>query len=153
VPKLADEIKMTKPFSVVEEEATLNVIRTAEVLTQGSVQVLKPLDLTAAQYNVLRILRGSEKHGLACGRIAERMVTKDPDVTRLLDRLETRGLIRRERGEEDRRVVVARIEPEGLALLKQIDPVLIAQHRRQFKHLSEKKTRQLIELLELVREE
>jgi MarR family transcriptional regulator, organic hydroperoxide resistance regulator len=150
--RLADEIRMTKPFTVAEEEASLSILRTCEVIQQSTLAVIKGFDLTGPQYNVLRILRGSSPEGLPCGQISERMITRDPDITRLLDRLETRGLISRMRGDQDRRVVIATITPEGLRLLQEIDPVVVAHHRRQFSTLNKTELRELIRLLQLVRE-
>src|SRR5271169_4193053 len=94
-----------------EEAVFLDLIRTTDMLSRGLVRVLKTEDLSSTQYNVLRILRGSPA-GLPCGEIANRMITRDPDVTRLLDRLEKRGLIARWRETKDRRMVMAKIEPE-----------------------------------------
>jgi DNA-binding MarR family transcriptional regulator len=150
VAKLAQEIK-SKPFAHAEEEAMLNIVRTADVLLQRANQFLKRFDMTGPQYNVLRILRGS-RDGLPCGQIAERMISRDPDVTRLLDRLETRGLVARERNGQDRRVVMAHITAEGLELMTRLDPLMVAEHRRQLGALGEEKLRQLIELLEQARE-
>ena len=150
--RLADEIRMTKPFKLPQEEAALNILRTSEVIQQSASQLLKAFDLTPPQYNVLRILRGAGADGLCCSEIAERMVTRDPDVTRLLDRLNTRNLIARERSEKDRRVVTTRASADGLRLLDEIDPVLYAHHHRQFANLSESQLRELIRLLEVVRE-
>ena len=151
VAKLADEIRMKKPFALAEEEAALNIFRTAEYLGQRTSQALKSFDLTGPQYNVLRILRGSLTEGLSCSQIAERMINRDPDITRLLDRLQSRGLILRERGGKDRRVVTVNISPEGMRLLQESDPVIESHHRRQFSHLHRSQLQQLIELLELVR--
>ena len=148
--KLADEIK-SKPFSHPEQEALLNLVRTADVVIQRVNQFLRPFELSSSQYNVLRILRGSPQ-GLSCGQIAERMISRDPDVTRLLDRLEARGLIGRERNGHDRRVVMSSITAEGLELLRKVDPLMVIEHRRQLGALGEVKLRQLIELLEQVRE-
>ena len=149
VARLADEIK-SKPFSHPEEEAILNIMRTADVLTQHMTQFLKPSDLSGPQYNVLRILRGSPE-GLSCRQIGERMISRDPDVTRLLDRLESRGAISRERG-QDRRVVIARITGEGMALMDKLDPLVAAESCRQLGGLGDAKLQQLIELLEEARE-
>ncbi len=148
--KLAAEIK-SKPFSHLEEEALLSVVRTADLLAQRMNQFLKQFELSGSQYNVLRILRGSPD-GLSCGQIAERMISRDPDVTRLLDKLEARGLIERERNEDDRRVVIARITAGGLDLLTRLDPLVASEHRRQLGALGEQKLRQLIELLEQARD-
>ena len=149
--RLAEEIKMTKPFSLVEEEAMLSLVRTADVLSQRAADLLKPFGISPAQYNVLRILRGA-KAALACGQIAERMVSHDPDMTRLLDRMEARGLISRARDGQDRRVVKAQINGKGLRLLEEIQPLIAAHHRRQFAAFGEKKLRQLVEWMEQIRE-
>jgi DNA-binding MarR family transcriptional regulator len=151
VAKLAEEIKMTTPFSLLEEEASLSIVRTADVLFQRMAELLKPFDLSSSQYNVLRILRGA-KDALACGQIAERMVSRDPDITRLLDRMETRRLISRTRDGQDRRVVKARITARGLSLLEEIQPLIVAYHRGQFAGFGEKKLKQLVEWMEQVRE-
>lgn len=142
---------MTKPFSLIEEEAMLSLVRTADVVSQRAGDLLKLFDISPAQYNVLRILRGA-KEALACGQIAERMVSRDPDITRLLDRMERRGLISRERDGQDRRVVKTQIGVKGLSLLEEIEPSLAAHHRRQFAALGDKKLRQLVEWLEQIRE-
>ena len=152
VARLQDEIKRQKPFESLEQEALLNVLRTADALMQRLSAVLKPFKLSHSQYNVLRILRGAGPDGLACREIAERMVTRDPDITRLLDRLETRGLVRRTRDEKDRRVIMARITPEGLRILAQLDEPIEEVDRRQLTHLGKQRLQMLIQLLELVRE-
>jgi DNA-binding MarR family transcriptional regulator len=148
--KLAEEIKMSKPFSLLEEEASLSIVRTADVLFQRTAELLKPFDLSLSQYNVLRILRGA-KEALACGQIADRMVSRDPDITRLLDRMEARGLISRARDEQDRRVVKAQITAKGLSLLEEIQPLITAHHQKQFAGFGEKKLKQLVEWMEQVR--
>src|ERR1017187_2224556 len=103
-----------------EEAAFLDLMRTTDILARRLVLVLKPADLSTTQYNVLRILRGSPE-GLPCGEIASRMITREPDITRLLDRLEKRGLISRCRETKDRRTVLTRITPEGLRLIGELD--------------------------------
>src|SRR5918992_748846 len=124
--RLRTEIHQTKPFASLEEEAFLNLQRTGDALLHGLEAALKPVGLSPSQYNVLRILRGAEAEGLACREVAERMVTRDPDITRLLDRLEARGLVIRARDREDRRVITVRITPEGLRLLQELDaPVAV----------------------------
>src|SRR6476660_4124988 len=111
-----------------EEDAFLDLLRTCDLLTRGLAHLLKAEDISATQYNVLRILRGSPA-GLPCGEIASRMITRDPDVTRLLDRLERRGLVSRCRDNEDRRMVLTRITEAGQKLLAQLDgPLLDAHH-------------------------
>src|SRR5947208_9435051 len=103
-----------------EEALFLDLLRTTDMLSRGLIHVLKAEDLSMTQYNVLRILRGAPE-GLPCGEIANRMITRDPDITRLLDRLEKRGLISRSREVKDRRTVTARITPAGLKLLGSLD--------------------------------
>lgn len=133
-----------------EEAAFLDLLRTTDMLSRGLGQVLKNEDLSANQYNVLRILRGSPE-GLACGEIAKRMITRDPDITRLLDRLEKRGLISRCRETKDRRTVMARITPEGLKVLARLDEPVQSGHRKQLGHLGRERLRELTELLSLAR--
>jgi DNA-binding MarR family transcriptional regulator len=147
--RLRDEIRQHKPFESLEQEALLNVLRTADVLMQRLTVVLKPFNLSHSQYNVLRILRGAGADGLACQDVAERMITRDPDITRLLDRLEARGLVTRARDQKDRRVVVARITPEGERLLEALDQPIAAVDRQPLQHLGEQRLRTLIQLLEL----
>ena len=148
---LRDELKMTRPFRSVEEEAILSIARTAAVMEHAGAEALRPFDLTITQYNVLRILRGAAGEGLCRNEVGERLVTKVPDVTRLLDRMETAGLIVRQRGGEDRRFVSTRITEKGLRLLEKIDRELPAIHGRQLGHVSQKRLRELISILEEVR--
>lgn len=147
--RLGEEIKQQRPFQSLEQEALLNVLRTADVLMQRLTAVLKPFKLSHSQYSVLRILRGAGPDGLACREISERMISRDPDITRLLDRLEARGLVARTRAEKDRRVVMARITPEGLRLLEALDEPIAEVDRQPLQHLGEQRLRTLIELLEL----
>ena len=151
--KLAGEIKQAKPFGSVEEEALLNLMRTASVLEGVEAAALKPYDLSLPQYNILRILRGAGAKGLACQEIAERMIARDPDVTRLLDRLEARALIQRARSSEDRRVVVTKIAEAGLKLLASMDAGLKDLPKKMLGHVGEKRLRVLIGLLERARGE
>ncbi|MFZ0640578.1 MAG: MarR family transcriptional regulator [Candidatus Acidiferrales bacterium] len=133
-----------------EEGAFLDLLRTTDMLSRGLIQVLRAEDLSATQYNVLRILRGAPQ-GLPCGEIASRMITRDPDVTRLLDRLEKRGLISRCRETKDRRTVMARITTHGLKVLIRLDEPVRAAHRRQLGHLRRGRLRTLMELLRVAR--
>lgn len=149
--RLKEEIKQAKPFSSSAEEAFLNVIRTADALNRALSDTLKPHGISPTQYNVLRILRGAGAAGHTCGDIGDRMITRDPDITRLLDRMEKRGLLTRSRESKDRRVITTRISPEGLQLLKQIDPVVERFHRACLHELSERKLNDLSRLLESVR--
>jgi len=129
-----------------EEAAYLDLLRTCDLLSRRPAQVLRQEDLSSTQYNVLRILRGAPD-GLPCGEIGNRMITRDPDITRLLDRLEKRGLISRSRENKDRRMVLARITPEGLKLLARLDEPVEETHRRQLGHLRGERLRALAELL------
>lgn len=149
--KLAGEIKQGKPFGSLEEEALLNLRRTASVLERAEAEALKPHGLSIPQYNALRILRGAGEKGLACQEIAGRMVTHDPDVTRLIDRLLERGFVTRERSSEDRRVVVTKIAKPGLEALAELDAPLRALSKEILGHLGEKRLRVLIALLERAR--
>jgi DNA-binding MarR family transcriptional regulator len=133
-----------------EETAFLDLLRTTDILSRGLVEVLKTEDLSATQYNVLRILRGAPE-GLPCGEIASRMITRDPDITRLLDRMEKRRLISRCRETKDRRMVMARITPDGLKLLGRLDEPVEAAHRKQLGHLGRDQLRALTELLRSAR--
>lgn len=136
--------------SLPEEAAFLDLLRTTDMLSRGLARILKTEDLSATQYNVLRILRGAPD-GLPCGEIASRMITRDPDITRLLDRLERRGLISRYRETKDRRMVLARITPEGLKLLARLDGPVQDTHRKQLSHLGRERLRALTELLQAAR--
>ena len=150
--KLAEEIKQNRPFRTLEDEAFVSVLRTAEGFLWREAELLKPFEITQSQYNVLRILRGAEPEGLICREIGERMIARDPDVTKLLDRLEARGLVARERQENDRRVIVVRITREGLELVKAIDAPVLRMTEELLSHLGERKLRTLIRLLEESRE-
>jgi DNA-binding MarR family transcriptional regulator len=150
--KLAREIQQTKPWASLEEEALLNMARTFETLQEKVTGFLKQYQLTATQYNMLRILRGAGDAGLTCSQATERMLTPDPDVTRLLDRMETRGLIARERSQQDRRVVITRITPTGLALAAEIDQPLTELLASLMGHLGKNRLKELIEILETLRE-
>jgi DNA-binding MarR family transcriptional regulator len=149
--RLRDEIKQTKPFPRPSAEALLGVLRTAAVLDHQISEALRPSGITSTQYNVLRILRGAGSQGL-CGReIAERLVSKVPDVSRLLDRMEDMGLLGRERNADDRRHVVARITEKGHAVLKQASPALEGIERARFGHLDPEGVQRLIDVLDEVR--
>lgn len=134
-----------------EESAFLELLRTTDILSRRLSQTLKKEELSATQYNVLRILRGTPA-GLSCGEIGNRMITRDPDITRLLDRLEKRGLISRFRETKDRRTVMVRMTPAGLDLLGKLDEPVQAVHREQLGHLGEKRLKELSELLTACRD-
>jgi DNA-binding MarR family transcriptional regulator len=135
-----------------EEAAFLELLRTTDRLSHGLVPLLKAEQLSPTQYNVLRILRGALE-GLPCGEIGQRMITRDPDITRLLDRLEKRGLIARWRDVKDRRMVLARITPEGLKMLDRLDEPVQEGHRKQLGHLGRVRLKTLCELLRAARRE
>jgi len=138
--------------AIPEEAAYVDLVRTAELLSRHLAQLLKADDLSPAQYNALRILRGSPD-GLTCGEIGNRMMTRDPDITRLLDRLERRRLIARSRDDKDRRVVLTRITAEGLDVLARLDRPVRDTHRRLLGHLGAERLRALRQLLEACRSE
>lgn len=131
-----------------EDRAFIALQRAADRLALQAEQLLKSKGLTGAQYNVLRILRGAEPQGLACSSIAERMISHDPDMTRLLDRMEKRSWITRERQSDDRRVVKTRITSGGLELLKRLDPRVRELHKQQFSHMPAARVKALAGLLE-----
>ena len=133
-----------------EEAAYLDLVRTAEMLSHPLAQLLKTEDVSPPQYNILRILRGGSE-GLTCGQIASRVVTHDPDITRLLGRLEKRKLIVRGRGDKDRRVVLTRISPGGLELLARLDQPVRDRHHRLLGHLGGERLEALAKLLEACR--
>ena len=140
-----------KPGFCPEEVTYLEMLRTMEALSHRFAQVLKTEDLSSTQYNVLRILRGASE-GLPCGEIGNRMVTRDSDITRLLDRLERRALITRCRESKDRRTVWTRITPSGLELLARLDKPMRAAHRERMGHLGRERLSQLADLLRLARQ-
>src|SRR5580658_5098768 len=137
--------------SSLEQQVFLDLVRLNWALVRDVEEILKPFDLSGSQFNVLRILRGAGPSGLACGEVGGRMITHDPDITRLLDRLENRGLISRARQEDDRRVVKTRITPEGLRILGELDAPLCAVHRRQFSAVPPAQLAELAKLLSDIR--
>lgn len=149
---LQAEIKQTKPFRSLESEAYLNLLRTADALLRKEVELLKEYGLSPTQYNALRILRGSGDQGVTCGELSERMLTKDPDVTRLIDRLAARGFLERSRSDQDRRIVRTRITQAGLTVLAKLDDPSEQWSRSQLGHMSKAELRELIRLLERARE-
>ncbi len=152
ISSLQAELRQGRPFGSLADEAHLSVLRTAEVLARGTAELLRPYSLTPTQYNVLRILRGAGSAGLPCSEIGARMVTHEPDVTRLLDRMNRMGLIARERGTADRRVVMTRITDEGLALLTRLDRPMTELNQQQVGWLSEAELRGLVDVLARVRQ-
>jgi DNA-binding MarR family transcriptional regulator len=149
--KLGKEIKQAKPFVNLREETILNLLRTVDHVTHGLQRLLKSGGISQTQYNVLRILRGAGPEGLASGEIAARMIARDPDITRLLDRVERAGLARRARSERDRRVILARITTKGLKLLQEFDHPVMQLIDQTLGHMKEARLKTLIGLLEEAR--
>ena len=145
------EGKPNQPARSQEEEAFLALLRTADRLQTRLANMLKPQGLSPTQYNALRILRGAGAEGLACREVGERMIKRDPDITRLLDRMAQRGLVSRGRERKDRRVIRARITASGLERLKAIDRDLGTFHRELLGHLGPQRLESLIRLLDAVR--
>jgi DNA-binding MarR family transcriptional regulator len=145
------EIAQEPPFTSVEEEALLNLMRTSDTMHRAFHQKTRKWGVTSTQYNVLRILRGAHPQGLTCSAIGDRMITADPDITRLLARLKVLKLIRQQRDKQDRRVLWTHISPTGLTLLSEMDPVILKAPRELLGHLNGKELAELIRLLELAR--
>ena len=152
VRSLQSEIKQNVPFRSLEEEAHLSIIRTADLLSRSGALLLKEYGLTMTQYNVLRILRGAGTEGLPSGEVADRMITREPDITRLLDRMEARGWVHRRRDPEDRRVMRAWITLAGRELTDRLDRPTAELQRHSLSHLGDAKLAELSDLLGSVRE-
>jgi len=153
VPKsLLEELKQNKPFSSTAEEALLSIVRTNAVLLDEFDRLLRPYGITTTQYNVLRILRGSEPAGLCRNELRDRMLTRMPDVTRLLDRMQEAGLVTRTRTGADRRMVSTRITKKGLSILSELDPIVRKDQQRYFNGVDPRQLAHLITLLGQVRE-
>lgn len=150
--RLQAEIKQNKPFATLEHEAGLGLLRTAAILDHAVDEALRPYGLTRTQFNVLRILRGAGQTGM-CGReIGERMITRVPDVPRLLDRMEKASLISRERNADDRRHVIARITAKGRQLADEIGTIASTPIEKRFRRLEQEQLQTLIEAMDLIRE-
>jgi len=153
VPKtIQAEIKQKRPFGMLEEEAFIALLRTADVLQWRAGELFKQHGLSSTQYNALRILRGAGVEGLTCSEIGDRMINRDPDITRLMGRLERSGLVRRKRQQKDRRVIRTCITATGLALLKGLDRPVVALNRQILGHLGRSRLQMLISLLAVTRE-
>jgi len=148
---LRDQLRQQKPFRSLYQEAFLNLARTETELHDGIDQVLQPHGLSLTQYNVLRMLRGAGNDGLCRNEIRDRLITRMPDVSRLLDRMEEGGLVSRVRSTEDRRLVNTTLTKRGRTLVDQLDDAVAREHQRQLGHLSQTQLRTLIELLTLAR--
>lgn len=152
VRSLQSELKQTVPFRSIEEEAHLSIIRTADTLMRSGALMLKAHGLTQTQYNVLRILRGAGAEGLPSGEIADRMITREPDITRLLDRMESRGWVHRRRDPGDRRVMRVWITLAGRELTDRLDRPVAELLKQNLSHLGDAKLAELSDLLGSIRE-
>ena len=150
-PSIREELKLKQAPPSLEQEAQLSVVRTGALINDEFERMLQPWGISTAQYNVLRILRGSEPDVLCRNEIRDRMLTRMPDMTRLLDRMEEAQLVARTRESADRRLVATRLTEKGRRLLADMDPVVTAEQKRRFARLSQDQLRSLIELLTLVR--
>jgi DNA-binding MarR family transcriptional regulator len=148
---LQREIRQTKPFSSPSQEGILSLLRTADVIRRFLARVLEPFEITPQQYNVLRILRGAGGEAVPTLTVGERMVEEAPGVTRLIDRLEAKGLVRRERSPQDRRQVLCGLTPAGLALVERIDAPMDAADDAALAMLTEDDQFHLIRLLDAIR--
>ena len=148
---LQREIKQGRPFRSRAQEAAIAILRTADVLRREFAELTDPYGITPQQYNVLRILRGSHPDPLPVLEVADRLIERTPGVTRLLDRLEQKNLVHRQRCETDRRQVHCWITPSGLELLAALDALVDDADARLTGVLDEKELRQLIRSLERIR--
>ena len=151
ISAVGEEIHQTRAFASIEEELLVSLLRTTDVMQERFEQMIRPFNISMTQYNVLRILRGAEPEGRTCGEIGERMIAREPDVTRLLERMDKAGLIKRTRDSQDRRVVVTRITSGGLKLLDEMEPKL-RELDGVLKPMGERKIETTLKLLDEVRE-
>jgi DNA-binding MarR family transcriptional regulator len=145
------EIAQEHPFASLEEEALLNLLRTSDCLNRAVQLRTRPWGVTSTQYNVLRILRGAQPQGLTCSAIGSRMIAAEPDITRLLARMKALKLIRQRRDRQDRRVMWTQISESGLALLQEMEPVILRLPGELLGHVSQAELTEMIRLLELAR--
>ncbi|WP_321477792.1 MarR family transcriptional regulator [uncultured Paludibaculum sp.] len=150
--RLQEELKQTKPFGSIYQEAALSVMKTADVFRRDTTRLLEPYEVTPQQYNVLRILRGAGADGIPTLAIGERLLEETPGMTRLLDRMEFKALVRRIRCEKDRRQVLCYLTEEGARLLATLDPLIEATDRNMAARLTPEEAETLVELLEKIRE-
>lgn len=150
-PAPQHEPKQQRILFSLEEEAALSLYRTSQLLLDLDEAFCREHGITPSQYNVLRILRGAGEGGLGRNEIRERLVNRMPDVTRLLDKMEEAGLVRRERSLADRRYVPTVLTGQGLALVNKLDGPVIESHQSHLGHLSPGQLHSLIETLALIR--
>jgi DNA-binding MarR family transcriptional regulator len=151
-PDLKSELRQRKPFSSLAQEAFLSITRTHAVLSDAMEQLHEKHGISSAQYNILRILRGAGSAGLYRNEIRERLISRMPDVTRLLDRMEAAGLISRERSTADRRMVATFLTERGRELVNALDAPVSAEHERQLGHMTSEQLQTLVTLLEVARQ-
>lgn len=149
---LRAELQQRKPFSSLEQEATLNIARTEAALREPLEELLKAAGVSLTQYNVLRILRGAGPEGLTRNEIRDRLINRMPDVTRLLDRMEDAGWVSRVRETEDRRCVATHLTRSGRSLVDSLDAPVQEEHRLRLSHMTRTQLRSLIDLLSLARQ-
>jgi DNA-binding MarR family transcriptional regulator len=148
---LQRELKQNRPFVAPTQEAAVSLMRTADLVRRSIASVVEPHGLTLQQYNVLRILRGAGEAGLPTLEIVERMIEQTPGITRLIDRLELKQLVVRQRSATDRRQVFCRITRGGLALLARLDEPIVDAEREALGVLSDRQLAQLLSLLDRAR--
>jgi len=148
---IGEEIRQTRPFRSRSQEAAVAILRTADLVRRHFSDVIEPHGITLQQYNVLRILRGADGEPLATLEIADRLIEQTPGITRLLYRLEEKEMVVRHRSEEDRRRVICRITPEGLALLARLDDAVDEADEASMSALDEEELETLLELLSEIR--
>jgi DNA-binding MarR family transcriptional regulator len=151
-PKTSLNSSPPGPFTSSEQAVYITLLRTAEQFQARNAEFLKAYDLSPTQYNALRILRGAGKAGLPCSEVGERMINKDPDITRLLGRLEKRGYVTRSRDKDDRRVNLARMTQAGLEILRRLDRPTEQFLSKLIGHLGPQRLIDLLRLLEAARE-
>ncbi len=148
---LQREMRQTRPFRSPGQEAAVGLLRTADLLKRHFTAVLEPYGITLPQFNVLRILRGAGPAGLPTLEVGERLIEQAPGITRMMDRLEARGWVRRERCPEDRRQVLCHLTPKGSRLLAKLDSPMNRADESALQGLKRSEQRQLIALLDAVR--
>jgi DNA-binding MarR family transcriptional regulator len=148
---LQREIRQGKPFRSRGQEVVVSLLRTADLVRRVVGRTLEPYDITAQQYNVLRILRGAGEQGLPTLEIADRMIEQAPGVTRLLDRLEVKGFVRRQRCAQDRRQVLCWLTPAGLELVERLDEPIDSADAEAVAMLSPEEQDRLLRMLDAIR--
>jgi DNA-binding MarR family transcriptional regulator len=149
---LREELKQTRPFNSLEQEGLLSIVRTSAQLMDRFELFLRPYGITGTQYNVLRILRGADSGGLCRNDLRDRMLTRMPDVTRLLDRMEEAGLVERTRDADDRRMVTSRITRRATELLATLDPIVAEREKRFFSGIDRDQIQTLVDVLAAIRQ-